>query len=128
MAKYGQSDLSVTWDGDSVDFDTINGAEIEAILQQSDSFGDDWVEQLFVGVKRMEPITLEGFYDDEAGGPNALFGGAAIGSTEEVVITWGSTKTTTFDAIVTRYARTPSRGELTRYSVTLTPTGEVVEA
>lgn len=131
MAKYGQADLIVSVGGTDMSayFDSINGADIEAILQQSDTFGDSWVEQLYVGIKRMEPLTLEGFYDDTATtGPDVKFGGAALGTSVEVILTWGGSKTTTVTCVISRYARTPARGELTRYSVTLTPSGAAVEA
>jgi len=131
MAKYGQDDLTISVGGTAMSayVDTINGADIEALLQQSDTFGDSWVEQLYTGIKRMEPITLEGFYDDTATtGPDVKFGAGTLGTSVEVIITWGASKTTTVTCIISRYARTPARGELTRYSVTLTPSGAAVEA
>lgn len=131
MAKYGQSDFIISVGGTNMSqhVDTLNGADIEAMLQQSDTFGDSWVEQLYTGIRRMEPIVVEGFYDDTATtGPDAKFGGAALGTTVAVVLTWGGAKTSSFNAVISRYARTPGRGELSRYAATLTPTGAVTEA
>ncbi len=134
MTKYGSPDLSITI-GDSSEqaqdlsqyIDTINEFRITALLQEGHAFGDEWVKQLFTGAKRGEPLTVEGFYDDtESTGPDAVLN--SIGDTREVVITWGGSKTTTFDAVITDYSRKPVRGELTRFSCTLTPTGVVEEA
>jgi hypothetical protein len=133
MTKYGSPDLSITVEDSlaaaqdlSAYIDTINELNLEALLQESTAFGDDWVKNLFTGVKRGNPLTVEGFYDDTAStGPDAVLN--ALGDTREVVITWGGSKTSTFDAIITNYSRKPVRGELTRFSCTLTPTGEVSE-
>ena len=134
MAKYGSSNLTITVEdslGAAQDLsnyiDTINDVNIEALTQESTAFGDSWVENLATGVKKGNPVTVEGFYDDTAlTGPDAVLIG--IGDTREVVITWGGAKTTTFDAIIQNYTRRPTRNELTRFSCTLLPTGAVAEA
>ncbi len=133
MAKYGSPDLSITvQDGaaaaqDLSEFITaINEMSIEALLEESTAFGDGWVKNLATGVKKGNPVTLEGFYDDVADGPDAVLKG--IGDTREIVVTWGGAKTTTFDAVITTYVRRPVRGELTKFTAVLTPTGEVSEA
>jgi hypothetical protein len=131
VAKYGQADFAISVGGTDMSqhVDTLNSADIEAMIQQSDTFGDSWVEQLYAGVRRMEPVVAEGFYDDTATtGPDAKFGDSALGTTVAVVLTWGGSKTSSFNAIISRYSRTPGRGELSRYSATLTPTGAVTEA
>lgn len=138
MAKYGQPDLKVEIENAvasavnqdvTADVDTLNGADIEALTQQSDVFGDAWVEALYVGVKKLEPLVIEGFYDDA--GPlvtTATVHPGTLGEVREVVITWGGTKTTTFDAVISKFNRTPTRNELTRYQLTLSPNGSVVDA
>lgn len=129
MAKYGSDDLEITVAGTSIKnyVDTLNGVDIEAMLQESHAFGDSWVEQLFSGVKRASPLVVAGFYDDTATtGPDALLN--AIGTTVAIVITWGGTKTSSFSAIIKMYKRMPNRGESTRYEATLEPTGAVTEA
>ena len=133
MTKYGSPHLKITvTDSEEQEkdltqyIDTINELNIEALLQEGHAFGDEWVKQLFTGVKRGNDLTVEGFYDDDATGPDAILN--AIGDTRKVVITWGSTKTSTFDAVIKNYVRKPVRGELTRFSCTLAITGEVVEA
>lgn len=129
MAKYGSADLTISADvNDMSDYvDTVNDVMIEALLQEGTAFGDSWVEQLSTGIKRGSPVTMEGFFDDTAAtGPDVTFN--ALGTTLAMILTWGSTKTSTFSAIVTNYGRKPMRGELTRFTVTLLPVGAVVEA
>lgn len=134
--KYGSPDLKIEIDGtdesgsDMINLsqyiDTINDVTIEAILQEGHGFGKTWVEQLWTKMKQCNAITVEGFYDDTAtSGPDAVLN--AIGETRKVEITWGGSKKTSFAAVITSYGRTPTKNELTRYSCTLTPTGEVTE-
>lgn len=133
MAQYGQDALRIEVDNSagslvnlSPYIDTINDVEVQALLQQTDTFGDAWVEQAFTGVRRMQPVTLEGTYDDTATtGPDAVLN--ALGATRTLKITWGGTKTTTVEVVITSYVRRPTRGELTRFACTLTPTGAVTE-
>ena len=134
MTRYGSVDLTIKVGNDSGAakdltsyIDTINEFTVEALLQEGHAFGDEWVKQLFTGVKRGNALTVEGFYDDTAAdGPDAIL--KAIGDTREVEIAWGGSKKSTFDAVITNYSRRPVRGDLTRFSCTLTPTGEVTEA
>ena len=139
MTKYGSPEIKIEVDGtdntgmDMKDLseyvDTINEINIEALLQEGHAFGDDWVKQLFTGIKRGNAITLEGFYDDTATtGPDAVLN--SIGDTRKVKITYdGDTgaKYTYFDAVIQNYIRRPVRGELTRYACPLMPTGEMLE-
>lgn len=137
MAKYGPDDLTIEVDDDeggSLDdisghVDTINGLELSALLEQSNTFGDSWVEQLFTGVKQASPVTLEGFYDDGAGAdtPKSMFNNS-VGETRSVRLTWGGSSTSSFEAILSAYSRSASRDGSLRYSATLTPTGAVTEA
>jgi hypothetical protein len=134
MAKYGPNDISIDVDntgGTPVTMDAYiddwAGADVEAILEESHTFNDAWVEQLYSGIQRMSPITMSGFYDDTATtGPDAIFN--ALGETRTVTITWGGSKTTATEAIISAYNRTPGRNASTRFTVTLTPTGTVTEA
>ena len=133
MAKYGPSDLIISVDdsGDSpvtvtAFIDSQTAVEIEAIIEESHSFGKSWVEHLFTGIKRMSELTFVGFYDDAAANFDAIFIG--IGGTRTVLLTWGSSKTTSFEAIITKYVRTAGRNASTRATATLMPTGTVTEA
>ena len=134
MAKYGSKDLKIEVDNSSdtlVDLSQyitgINGVTVEAILEEGTAFGDTWVEQLFTGNKQTSAITLDGFYDDTAStGPDVILN--ALGSTRTLKVTWGSTKTTSVEAVITSYSRNPVRKELTKFQCVLTPTGTVTEA
>lgn len=136
MAKYGSDDVTIEYDnvgGSLVDMsayvDTINGVKIAAEMQEGHTFGDSWVEQLFTGMKRMDDIVLEGFYDDTAtSGPDVVFGSAALGATRTLAVTYGSTKKTTVETVNKSYERTSQRGQLHRFKVTLSPTGAPSEA
>lgn len=105
----------------------INGVKIAAILQESHSFGDTWFETLSTGIKKMEDITVRGFYDDTATtGPNASY--ISIGETRTFKVTWGSTKTTSVETVILSYERLAKVGELTMYEAIFRPTGTVTEA
>jgi len=139
MAKYGSNSLAIAVDNSSGSATTmtsyvteINSVEIEAMLEESHSFGDAWFESLATGVRKASDLVLGGFFDDTSStGPDAIFNAVASGptaSSRTVTITWGGSKTTSFEALITKYTRTASRNELTKFEVTLTPTGTVTEA
>lgn len=129
MPNYGQANLSFTVGGTEMKnyITTLGAIDLQALTEQSDAFGDAWVENLYTGIKRLQPFTVGGFYDDTAStGPDVKFN--AVGTTVAIVITWGSTKTSTFSAIITGYKRTAARGVLTKYEANLLPSGSNVEA
>jgi hypothetical protein len=137
MANYGPDDFSIEIDtttGGSLSSGfrqyvrEINGLKIEAVLQESHSFGDVWFESLWTGIKKGNDVTIRGFYDDTAStGPNAIFAGGE-GTQRSVVLTWGSTKTSSFEALILSYDRMPKLNELTMFEVVLRPTGTITEA
>ena len=108
---------------------SIGGVSIESVIQESTAFGDTWQKSVSAAISKMAAITLGGFYDTAATvGPDVLFAGKQGETRTGCIITWGGTKTTTFDAIIQKYERLPKLGGMTEYSVTLQPTGTVVEA
>lgn len=135
MATYGSDDLKIEIDnasGTLVDMTShiteINDVELEAALEESTPFGAAWATSLASGVKLMAEIEITGFYDDTAGtGPDDVLGGG-LGDTRTYAHTWGGTKKTTVEAIITKYARIAKVKESTKYKATLTPTGAVTEA
>jgi hypothetical protein len=136
MANYNSSNVIVEFDvsdGGSLQVMTpyvreISVADVNLILQESHSFGDSWVEFLSTGIKKMEKITLKGFYDDTAStGPNVVFN-SQTGVSRTLKITWGSTKTTSVETLIESYKRIPSLNSNTMYEVVLQPTGTVTEA
>lgn len=106
---------------------TISVLDREIMTEESHTFGDADVEHISAGLKRMAPITLGGMYDDTATtGPNATY--APIGEQRTFALTYGSTKKTTVEVLIKNYKRIVERGKVTRYEVTLLPTGAVTEA
>ena len=138
MSKYGSDDVTIQVDdsgGSLVDLsnyiDTINDLAISADTQETHAFGDSWLEHLATGLKRMDDVTLEGFYDDTAStGPHVVLNGdgAALGATRTLKVTIGGGKYVQCETIITKYTRKPNRGELTRFTAVLRPTGAVTEA
>lgn len=134
MPNYGSDQIKVEIDvadaGALVDItqyvQEINDIAIEKILEVAHTFGDSWEEHLPVGVSKAEPITLSGLYDDGANVSGAFFTGAHA-VTRSFRITYGGTKTTAVEVWINKRARKPARNALTRYSVTLQPTGAVTE-
>ena len=134
MAKYGSPSVTVTFGGTDMTqhTQTINGLDLESIMEESHSFGDSWFESLATGLKKFSDITLGGLYDDTVTtGPDAKYSVTASGpstSTTTLVITYGGTKTTTASVFIKKYSRKLVRGSLHKYEVVLTPTGTVTEA
>lgn len=134
MANYGSNSVNVMFDdsgGTPRDITTycktINGITIEALLADLTSFGMIWAVMAGVGTKKMADIVIGGYYDDVALGPDAVFVGIG-GGTRTLALTYGSTKKTTVEVIIKKYDRMPLLNDLTKYQVTLTPTGVPTEA
>lgn len=136
MAKYGPDDFGISIDDDeggsptdiSAHVDTLDGFSIEAILEQANTFGDSWVEQLYSGLRRANEFTIGGFFDDGSSpAPKAIFNNSE-GEQRSVVLTWGGSTTSSFEVFIREYRRLPTREGSTRYEVVLVPTGAVTEA
>lgn len=139
MAKYTSKDLKIEFDNASGTLQDmsqyifeINDVSVQAAMEDGHTFSDQWAEALFAGLLSMGEITLRGFYDDtSATGPDAIFRDVGnlntTGGTRTLKLTWGGTKTTSVETIITAYTRQPARGEVTKFSVTLRPTGTVTE-
>ena len=141
MANRGQPDFQIlvtttsataAYKDISQQVDTFGGFDVEALLAQSDGFGDSWREQLYTGIRQMGDITLGGFYDDAATGVHTYFGNATdLGAERSVKLNFAAVSGTDeakFDVIVRSYKRSPARGALTRYDLTLVPTGAMTTA
>lgn len=139
MAKYGSNSVTVNYDnsgGTPVDMSQhtldINGVEIEAILEETHSFGDSWFESLAVGLRKMADVVLGGFYDDAAStGPDVVYNAVVSGptsATRTLQIIYGASKSTSVETLNMKYGRKLARGVLHKYEVTLRPTGTVTEA
>lgn len=139
MAKYGSNSVVINFDnsgGTPVDMSQhvleCNGVEIEAILEESHSFGDSWFESLATGLRKMAPVVLMGLYDDVSStGPDVIFNAVFTGpsaSTRTLQIVYGASKSTSVETLIAKYGRKLARGVLHKYEVTLQPTGAVTEA
>lgn len=136
MATYNRSNAAVSIDnnaGTPVVFTghvkSLSEFGIEAVFDQSDSFGDSWEEYLFAGLKTMPEITLSGNYDDAANGPDALFA-SYVGSTTSrtTLITIGGSKTYSVECFVKSFRWRIERGKTTGYTLVLRPSGTVTLA
>jgi hypothetical protein len=92
-----------------------------------------WVKQLFGGIFNGQDITLTGVFDDTATtGPDALFKDlgciATSAGTRTFKVTYGGTKSTAIETIITGYDRDPVKGQPTMYTATLSTTGAPTEA
>lgn len=132
-ARYGFDDFAITFNpGAGAQALTayvteFNGLDIEAVLEEVTAAGDAADVHAAVGLTTRSPFTIGGPYNDASNGPDDLFAGNE-GDTFEVVITWGGSKTSTFDAILKRYNRGASRGALTKFEAEFQPTGAITEA
>lgn len=134
MANFGSDDIVIVFDNSagttvnvSQSIQELNGIDVEALIEESHTFGDSWVEQLAVGVNKVGDITVKGLYDDDSDtGFNSMF--KNIGETRTFSVTWGSTKITSVEVVIKNYRRLPARGTLTKAEAVLAPTGAVTEA
>lgn len=137
MAKYGSNSIIVQFESaDSVgSADTTITSFITKLGEinlskgaiESTPFGVSFPEYLAGVLKDYGVITLEGFYDDVALGPNALFN-----STNVVArywkITYGGGKYSSGRCWIENYKRSPEVGGYTAFSVSLRTTGTITEA
>ena len=134
MAKYGSNSFSITVaTKDMTQYvQSINGFEIEGLTVDSMSLGDIWAEVLPSGTKRASDLVLRGFYDDAATtGVKAVLGTVAstpAATPGAVVLTWGSTNTSSFNAFIVKFVRIATKNGITEYESTLRVTGAVLEA
>ena len=134
MATYGYPDLKIEVDDSgsqardvSAYVTSINGANIETILQEITAAGDDqeaWVDVVF---KRMEPLTLAGPHDDAALSLFAITRDA-LGDTRTVLITIGGSVTIGAEMIIQNNNIGFTLKAKHEYSVTLQPTGAITIA
>lgn len=135
MAQYGSNSITIQFDdsgGTLRDMSNyireFNGVAIEAILAESQAFGDSWFESVATGMKKLDDITLGGYYDDTSStGPNAIFNAVGNTTTRTIKVTWGNSVYTQVENVIQKYSRIPVLNDLTKFSVNLRPTGAVTE-
>ncbi len=133
MANSSPRDIVFSYDGDDIaeHITSINDVSIEQILEEVRALGEAWDSYLCVGVGKMAPIEISGIYDSAAD-CDALWANkipqVVATASKVLIITWAVGKTSTVSVFIAKYARKIDKNGLTKYSVTLQPTGAVVEA
>jgi hypothetical protein len=139
MAKYTWDDLAISFDNNSgtpVDISAyvtaINGFKRNAPTVELTPAGAGDAVHLFGGLLTCDEVQITGPYDDAATtGPDALFIDlgckSTSGGTRTLKLTYGSTKYSSVEVIITGYDRNPVKGNPNMYTVTLQPTGNVTE-
>lgn len=137
--KHGSSEVTITCDdaqggtGRVITpyVQTISGVKITAASQLITAFGDTWDKTSPTGIKKVEPITLGGFFDDTATvGPHVVFltpdttiYDGTTTTSRTLVIVFGNSKTFTVEVILSSYEVLGKNGNLTEYVAVLTPVG-----
>ena len=128
MTKYSSKDVTINIGTHPMQAHILDDVTlaVEVKTEEATAFGDAWEKHISTGIKRADPITVGGFYDIVADGPDAVLND--VGAELAVVITWGGGKTSTVTCIVQKYERLAKVNEMQKYVATLLPTGEVQEA
>ena len=109
----------------------INDVDVEQLLEEMRPLGATMDTYMPVGVGKVAPVELTGLYDDAADGPDDLFGDrmpeTPASVTRTLKITWVGAKTTSVETHLVRYVRKVDKNGLTKYTVTLQPSGVVTE-
>jgi hypothetical protein len=137
--KHGSNEVTFT-------IDASDGGSLQDITAYLTKIGDTVVnreaveatpfgvvdEQYIIGVvKKREPLTIEGFYDDTAStGPDAILniGKVTHAATRSTVLTFASGKTITGEVWIEKYTRGMNVGEYHTFSASLRYTGTITEA
>ena len=105
----------------------MGGVKVTANTEQSNAFGDAWEEHTPTGMRKVDPITLSGFWDTTATtGPHVVFitpDSDPNGDGRELVVVFGDGKTFTVDVRLISYNVMGQNGNLTRFEAELLPTG-----
>lgn len=133
--KHGSSEITISYDdgpGGSLravtNFILTMGAiKITSTMQPSHAFGDSWEESLPTGMKKVDPITLGGLWDDTTvTGPHVVFLDPDDGpqdTTRTLTIVFGNSKQFTVETYLMSYAVLGKNGNLTEFEAQIQPTG-----
>jgi len=139
MAKYSSASAKIEFDlvgGTLQDMSAyvtdINGVDIESLTEESTPFTQAWQAHLPVGIFKVADIVIGGFYDDLATtGPDVVFNALSSGpgaTSRTLKVTYGASKSTSIETWIVKMSRKLVRNGLTRFEVTLRPTGTASEA
>lgn len=103
----------------------VDPVKLSAITVESHAFGDSWVENLYTGIRKLEPFKISGFYDDvAASGPHALLGQSTdIGAERYFEVSHGASDVLNGRLLVLSYQRQAMRDDLTHFEAEFQPTG-----
>ena len=133
--KYGSPSVTITYDdaaggtGRAVTnfILTMGGVKITANTQPSHAFGDSWEEHTPTGMRKVDPISLTGFWDTTATtGPHVVFVDPDDGpqdDTRTLVIVFGDSKTFTVETRLISYSVMGKNSQLTEFEAVIQPTG-----
>jgi len=136
--KYGPADVTLTIeDGPGGTARNIEdyvlaglAVKIASLMTETTALGDSWQEHTPVGIRFMDPITLEMIWDTTAStGTHAIFLAVDDGpqdDTREVVAVFGDSKTLTFDVRLVSQEVSASTDGVQTISVELQPSGAAV--
>ena len=136
--KYGSASITITYDSSPGGSGqvitnyvlTMGAIKIESNMTPSTAFGDSWEETLPVGMMKMAPITLTGFWDTTATtGPHVVFLVPDDGpqdATRTLIIVVGDSKTMTVETYLQSYSVVGKVGALTEFEALIQPTGAAV--
>ena len=136
--KYGPADVTLTIeDGPggtarNIENYVLSGlaVKIASLMTETTALGDSWQEHTPVGIRFMDPITLEMIWDTTAStGTHAIFLAVDDGpqdDTREVVAVFGDSKTLTFDVRLVSQEVSASTDGVQTISVELQPSGAAV--
>lgn len=133
--KHGSSEITITIDlagGSSPTAITnyvmsMSAAGLEALIQQSNAFGDSFEEHLPTGLQKVDPFDLTGFFDDTAStGPHVVLKAPEAtpqSATRTLTFVFGNSVTFSGECLVTKYQVLGKNGNLTEFACHIQPTG-----
>src|SRR6266702_3828671 len=136
MPQYGYPKLKIMLDttdgGDLVDISSyvtsIGGYSLERLLEEITAAGDTTDRWGAIGFQKKAPIELKGPYDDTAGGLVAITRPWNTDVTRTLQLTFDmgtAADVKNVETLLMKTVRSPKRGSLTEWAVTLQPTGAI---
>lgn len=132
MGKYGSKDVGFFLVGgySILGVMTELSDDKEALFEETHTLGDSWVEQDYVGLRRMK-LEQKGFYDDSAGSVNTAL---ATNEGSDRVLCYGVEGNTKgkkfvgfFGALLAKWSRKGTRGEFHKADASYEGSGQVDE-
>jgi len=133
VGKQSSSAITITYNSQAIQNGvmTISGVKVTAPTQLTTAFGDSWEESTPTGMRKVDPITLTGWFDDTpTTGTHAVLqiGASDVdpnGAAPTLVVVFGPNSGDTFTGAARRasYEVLGKNGNLTEFAAVLQPTG-----